>query len=76
MDKLTSKDGDSLGWHGKEGMTLRDWFAGQAVNGLTSNINESIQFLKIITKESEGWSKDLSELSYLIADALISKRNK
>lgn len=45
------------------GMTLRDWFAGQALAGINSNP----------AWEENGWS-DLARASYDAADAMLSAR--
>jgi len=45
----------------KLGMTLRDWFAGQALSG--------------VFRSFDGWgASDIAELSYEIADAMIEAR--
>ena len=47
-----------------QGMSLRDWFAGQALAGLRSN-----------SDESGGVSaEDLAECAYIQADAMIAAR--
>ncbi len=53
-----------------QGMTLRDYFAGQALNGFTvsssANNEESIPLLM----------KMLAETSYLAADAMLAARER
>jgi len=45
----------------KLGMTLRDWFAGQALSGVFGSF--------------DGWgTSDIAEMSYEIADAMIEAR--
>ena len=46
-----------------QGMTLRDWFAGQAISGIL--IRDRMQF-----------NRELAEFAYDIADAMIEKRGK
>lgn len=46
------------------GMTLRDWFAGQALNGLLSDAS------------SFGDPKSFSDSAYLYADAMLKARGK
>lgn len=55
--------------HGIKGMSLRDWFAGQALQGLacitSHNSDTSLAMLKIRTK-----------IAYNYADAMLVTRNK
>jgi hypothetical protein len=44
-------------------MTLRDWFAGQAISGIL--IRDRMQF-----------NRELAEFAYDIADAMIEKKGK
>jgi hypothetical protein len=48
----------------QEGMSLRDYFAGQVLNGIWSDSD--------ITGTAEGFAKD----AYHQADAMIAQRNK
>ncbi len=48
----------------QKGMTLRDWFAGQAISGLTANARFS------------NTARDVERLSYEIADAMIEEKAK
>lgn len=54
--------GQVMSEHGK-GMTLRDWFAGQALTGLVANIGPKF------------WVGD-AENVYEIADAMLAARNQ
>jgi hypothetical protein len=47
-----------------EGITLRDWFAGQAISGILINL------------DGMGSNKELAEFAYDIADAMIEKKGK
>lgn len=51
------------GDNGWSGMTLRDYFAGQAIEGLVYGLTEAD-------------AKEAAESAYLIADALIEARKK
>jgi hypothetical protein len=53
------------------GMTLRDWFAGQALNGLYSS--GDIDLTKHTTEKSVGRS-NIAKLAYAVADAMIEAR--
>lgn len=52
----------SMGEVTQEGMTLRDWFAGQALSALSGIINDS--------------GPEFATRAYQIADAMIAERNK
>lgn len=56
-------------WSTYKGMSLRDWFAGMAMQGLLSNP----ALVDVVTKDSENWiaSKARSQ-----ADAMIAEREK
>lgn len=59
------KTGDGSHWHSHPGMTLRDWFAGQAVTGEAATQGDSI------------WrAEDLAERAYAVADALLVHRSR
>ena len=46
-----------------QGMTLRDWFAGQAISG-------------ILIRDRTQFNRELAEFAYDIADAMIETRGK
>lgn len=50
----------------KDGMTLRDWFAGQALAGMADYA---------IKDDDMAWS-DLARNCYRVADAMLSERDK
>jgi hypothetical protein len=49
----------------EQGMTLRDWFAGQALAGVTSSVNDEI---------SVGQVEGIAEIAYALADAMLRAR--
>lgn len=73
----TIKDGDSafprpVSWsekggthRGTLGMTLRDYFAGQALTGMMAR------------KDSDGWTKrEVADDCYLYAESMLATRNR
>ena len=71
MNKKTDDGGPAFPWNhnsisseDERGLSLRDWFAGQAMLG--SRARDS---------RYESWS-DLAQDAYDIADAMIKERNK
>jgi hypothetical protein len=48
----------------EDGMTLRDWFAGQIINGMLAG------------KQAGGSIDDIAERAYLYADAMIEARGE
>lgn len=58
---------------GGPGMTLLDWFAGQALAGIAVNLsNDNIQELADGIKRGSA----ITAAAYAIADSMISKRSK
>ena len=53
---------------GTDGMSLRDYFAGQAIVGILSNYN--IEELKVSFEEI------IPKLAYMYADAMLKERSK
>lgn len=51
------------------GMDLRDWFAGQALNGVIAIMVEDARNSKVSIK-------DYTEKAYVIADAMMEARKK
>lgn len=49
--------------YGHNGMTLRDWFAGQHINGVSGS-----------EWAGEMHPEYLAELSYVVADAMLAER--
>lgn len=62
-------DHPSLGYGETTGMTLRDWFAGQALGGLTVGWND----MPGSYAECTG---GVASAAYGIADAMLAERNK
>ncbi len=56
------------------GMTLRDYFAGQAVIGAITNKAVLEELSKLEIKNCEKYGTRLAKLSYAIADAMIKER--
>ena len=48
-------------WQTEDGMTLRDYFAGQAIMGLSAVID---------------WPENIAQSAYKIADAMMQERDK
>lgn len=59
------------------GMTLRDWFAGMALQGLLANPGGPIQ-----ANGMSGWSftncedNDVAKLTWILADAMLAARSQ
>jgi len=59
-----------------EGMTLRDWFAGQALNGIISSLDSKI-LAKVGRAGKAGELDDaIVKSAYGCADAMIAERDK
>ena len=61
---------------GSSGMSLRDWFAGQALMGLIIQNSEEILEEYADKLVVEGWAFDLSRASYDIAQAMLAVRKE
>ncbi len=48
--------------YGRPGMTLRDWFAGQALASVADNVEETVD--------------DIADWAYRLADAMLKRREK
>jgi hypothetical protein len=58
---------------GHEGMTLRDWFAGQLVGHIATDPTVGAS---ITASSAETVAIRLARISYVMADAMIEERNK
>ncbi len=59
------------------GMTLRDWFAGQALSAMLANV-EALKVLSVEAKrrgDSDGFGVT-AEMAYRHADAMLEERKK
>ncbi len=60
------------------GMSLRDWFAGQALTALADSVKDEAleggeeEDLELLLK---GECRETAELAYMLADALIDRRD-
>ena len=63
-------------WGYQEGMTLRDWFAGQVLQGLVSDSNNLGAMKKAAIGDGLDLSEYLSSAAYEQADAMLKERNK
>lgn len=54
-------------WAGQEGMSLRDWFAGQALPGL-------IGLMAVATKIPDDVEQVTAKAAYALADAMLKER--
>lgn len=62
--------GNHSGWH--PGMTLRDWFAGQALAGILAH-----QFSKMVANVPEPLRYEMAATdAYVLADAMLKERSK
>ena len=52
----------------RDGMTLRDWFAGQALMMIITD--------GYVDFQNAGWQKRISSSAFEIADAMIAERDK
>jgi hypothetical protein len=55
------------GWHG---MTLRDWFAGVAMQGMMANSEGAPS----LVAEAKSPSKAIAGMAYMIADEMLAAR--
>lgn len=65
------KSSDGSHWQSHPGMTLRDWFAGQALAGLMANANTPFA-----PDHAECEPAQIAGASYDIADAMLAERFK
>jgi hypothetical protein len=56
------------------GMSLRDWFAGQAMQ--SENIAIAIMAASGKAAVPDNWNYDIAKGAYSIADAMLAERNR
>ena len=56
--------------YGRKGMTLRDWFAGQALAGMAA----SSYWAENVQANRQDYMKPVAESAYAIADAMLKAR--
>ncbi|WP_176929369.1 hypothetical protein [Novosphingobium aromaticivorans] len=66
LPAFTQNDWSFAGGDGREGMTLRDWFAGQALACVYSRFRP----------DSDPGLDDLALQAYAIADAMLAERSE
>ncbi len=65
------------GIHPQEGMTLRDYFAGQALAGhLAATSAQALSEMATNPEKAKPYMLHVSTLMYLYADAMIAARDK
>lgn len=60
--------------YGQSGMTLRDWFAGQALMGFVANQSAMLEVIKAHNEDgviARGW---VAHTMYQFADAMLAAR--
>jgi hypothetical protein len=67
--------GHTDGWHPKDGMTLRDYFAGQALSGLLANHGIEA-YITIMSKKGGSAGEAVPQLAYTLADYMLAQRSK
>ena len=59
----------------QKGLTMRDWFAGKALAGITSNW-EILKMIDAKTVNAPDGHKVMAHVCYDYADAMIAERNR
>ena len=58
------------------GMTLRDWFAGQALSGMLSD-SSTVRAIGVVSDgDGRGEGSVAAEMAYGYADAMLKERSK
>lgn len=63
----------------QDGMTLRDWFAGMALQGYTASLCSEYKcrlFTAMAAELGKSLPETLSHMAYVDADAMLAQRNK
>lgn len=75
LDDVNRVDNFTIRQH--QGMTLRDWFAGQALSGMSG---AGPEFMNALSRRAEKLGVNAEEygarMAYLLADAMIAERSK
>ena len=58
------------------GMSLRDWFAGQALSGILSNQKIVESLMQIAENHKSPWGNAISICAYQQADAMLEARKE
>lgn len=58
------------------GMSLRDWFAGQALNGILSDGETQAIISKLSRAENASSTAYVAKAAYEFADAMLKERSK
>lgn len=58
------------------GMSLRDWFAGMALQGLAANESIARAINADVKNGTSDGKSDYADMAYTIADAMLNKKNK
>lgn len=58
------------------GMTLRDWFAGQALSGICSDERNMSAMTRVAEAEGLDLTQYVSSSAYEMADAMLAERSK
>jgi hypothetical protein len=62
--------------YAEAGMTLRDWFAGQALAGVMASPDGSVFRYVIETAKTTSPAPAVAALAYELADAMLAERSK
>jgi hypothetical protein len=71
-DKMWTSDGDHVlpDVSSSGGLTIRDWFAGKALQGMLADSENSYS----CTAEETHWTQAVARVAYQMADAMIQAR--
>jgi hypothetical protein len=58
------------------GMTLRDYFAGQALTGMLADSDRSIKLYDSAGDDDEAMAEINAQWAYFMADAMLKERDK
>lgn len=74
-DKIEASRNDARQMSGADGMSLRDYFAGQVINGLAECFGYARGDTEPESVEKERWAKRARE-AYAQADAMLAERER